>query len=188
MSPVPEGTRSRVPMGLLVKLAAAAGTGALAIAGIMGDWYEGTGPTVVRGGVTYHKVYIDPVGIPTVCRGITGPQVIRNKLYSAAECHELEQQHLAIAESVAKRRIKVWAQLNEWQQAALIDWFYNLGETPATINSTLVAKFNAGDIDGGCRELDRWVKGRVKGQLVSLPGLVARRGTGAELCGKWGRS
>ena len=168
------------------RLIGAAGAGALAIAAIMGDWYEGTGPTVKKDGVLYHRVYIDPVGVPTVCRGVTGPQVIKGKLYSAAECHKLEMEHLAIAEAAARRRIKPYDDLNEWQQAALIDWFYNLGEQK-TLGTTLLSKFNAGDIDGGCLELDRWVKGRVKGQLVSLPGLVDRRGTTTELCSKWGR-
>ena len=72
-------------------------------------------------------------------------------------------------------------------QAALIDWLYNLGENPATVNSTLRAKFNRGDIDGGCRELTKWVKGRVNGQLVTLNGLLDRRETTQELCLSWGR-
>lgn len=68
----------------------------------------------------------------------------------------------------------------------MIDWFYNLGATPATTQSTLVAKFARGDIEGGCRELSRWVKSRVRGELVALDGLMDRRGAEAELCLDWG--
>jgi lysozyme len=168
------------------KLIAAAGTGAIAIAGILGHWYEGNGPTVVRQGVTYHRVYLDTGGVPTVCRGVTGPEVIRDKLYSAAECRALETKHLKAAGAAAKRLIAPWPQLNEWQQGALIDFVYNLG-AGALEGSTLRKKFNAGDIDGGCRELARWVKSRVKGELITLAGLVDRRGTEQELCEAWGR-
>lgn len=47
---------------------------------------------------------------------------------------------------------------------------YNIG-TSAFCSSTLVKKLNAGDYDGACAEIKRWVY--VKGQVV--PGLVNRR-------------
>ena len=168
------------------RLILAGGAGALAIAGVLRDWYEGDGPTVVRDGITYHRVYKDTGGVPTVCRGVTGAEVVPGKLYSRAECEVLERKHLAIAEAAARRYINNFDRLNKWQQAALIDWFYNLGANEKTLNSTLRAKFNRGDIAGGCEELSRWVSGRVKGQLVQLPGLVDRRGTTEELCLNWG--
>lgn len=168
------------------RLIAAGGAGALAIAAVLQQWYEGDGPTVVRAGVTYHRVYKDTGGVDTVCRGVTGAEVIPGKLYTRAECEVLERKHLAIAEAAARRYIKNFDQLNKWQQAALIDWFYNLGASEKTLGSTLRAKFNAGDVAGGCDELSKWVNGRVKGQLVALPGLVDRRGTTEDLCLHWG--
>mgnify|MGYP001035097824 CR=1 FL=1 len=170
---------------LRARLLAAAAGGAIGIAGVLQQWYEGDGPTVVRGGVIYHQVYKDTGGLNTVCRGVTGAEVIPGKLYTRAECEVLERKHLQIAEAAARRYIKNFDQLNKWQQAALIDWFYNLGANEKTIGSTLRAKFNAGDIVGGCDELSRWVNGRVKGQLVALPGLVDRRGATEELCLDW---
>lgn len=165
------------------RLLAAAAGGAIGIAAVLGDWYEGTGPTVRQpDGTVLHKPYLDPVGIRTVCRGITGKDVIRDKLYTAAECGALERKHLEIAEAAARRHIQGYDQLSKWARAALIDWFYNLGENDATIASTLVAKFNRGDVDGGCRQLTQWVKGRVNGQLMTLAGLVDRRGAETELC------
>lgn len=170
------------------RLIVAGGAGALAIAGVLQDWYEGRGPTIKQAGGTVLSVpYKDTGGIWTVCRGVTGPEVIPSRRYTAAECGALERKHLAIAEIAARRYIVGFDQLNMWQQAALIDWFYNLGANDATLNSTLRRKFNAGDIEGGCNELARWVNGRVKGQLVKLPGLVDRRGAEAELCLNWGR-
>ncbi|BEP34350.1 lysozyme RrrD [Variovorax sp. V59] len=169
------------------RLIVAGTAGTLAIAAVLRDWYEGTGPTIKdkAGEVVYFIPYKDPVGIWTVCHGVTGPSVIPAKRYTAAECQVLDAEHLAKAEAAARRYIKNFDQFNQWQQAALIDWFYNLGVNEKTINSTLRAKFNRGDIAGGCDELSRWVNGRVKGQLVALPGLVDRRGTTEELCLDW---
>lgn len=167
------------------KLILAGGAGVLAVAGVLGDWFEGTGPTVQKGGQTYYRVYIDPVGVPTVCNGITGPEVIKGKLYSQTECDALQEKHLAIAEASVKRLIGGYDAMTIWQKAALIDFTYNLGET-ALASSTMRTRFNAGDTMGGCRELMKWVKGRVSGQLVTMQGLVNRREVERELCAEWG--
>ncbi|MDQ8046834.1 MAG: lysozyme [Patulibacter sp.] len=161
--------------------------GALAIAGVLRNWYEGTGPTEkTAAGATVFVPYKDTGGIWTVCHGVTGAEVVPGKRYTEAECADLDGKHLAIAEAAARRYINSFDRLNKWQQAALIDWFYNLGVNDATLNSTLRRKFNRGDIVGGCDELSKWVNGRVKGQLVKLPGLVDRRATTEELCLNWG--
>ncbi|RST54095.1 lysozyme [Variovorax sp. DXTD-1] len=169
------------------RLLVAGASGTLAIAAVLQAWYEGEGPTVRQpSGEVLSVPYRDTGGIWTVCRGVTGPEVIPTKRYTAGECRAMEAKHLAIAEAAARRYIRNFDQLNKWQQAALIDWFYNLGANEQTLGSTLRAKFNRGDIEGGCDELSRWVKGRVRGELVTLNGLVDRRGTGEELCLHWG--
>lgn len=171
------------------RLLAVAGCGALAIAGVLGSHYEGTGPTQrLANGERVYLPYRDPVGIWTVCRGVTGPDVVAARQYTEAQCASMERHHYIQAEAAARRLFPDYAKYNEWQQAALIDWLYNVGAGPAATNSTLRRKFNAGDVDGGCRELVRWVNGRVKGQLVKLPGLVDRRGATEEICLKWGRA
>lgn len=171
------------------RLLAVAGGGALVIAGVLGSYYEGTGPTQrTASGALIYLSYRDTGGIWTVCHGVTGPMVGPLSRYTEAECAGMERKHYASAERAARRLFTDYDRYNEWQQAALIDWLYNLGEGPATVNSTLRRKFNAGDVDGGCRELVKWVNGRVKGQLVRLPGLVDRREATAELCLKWGRA
>lgn len=166
---------------------AGASVSALDVAGVLGDHFEGTGPTVKKDGVLYYRPYIDPVGILTVCRGVTGKGVTPGRLYSGAECTALENERRVVAEDAVKRNISRYATFNPWIKGGLIDFFYNNGEKPATVNSTLVRKFNRGDIDGGCRELVRWVKGRVNGELVTLSGLVTRREVTQELCLHWGR-
>lgn len=171
------------------RLIAVAGTGAIAIAGVLGKWYEGTGPTQKQAnGTVLYIPYRDTGNIWTVCRGVTGSAVIPSKRYTEAECVAMERVHYAAAERAARRLFPFYAGYNEWQQAALLDWLYNVGENSATVNSTLRRKLNAGDVDGGCQELVKWVNGRVKGKLTRLPGLVDRRDATQEICLKWGRT
>lgn len=54
---------------------------------------------------------------------------------------------------------------------------YNIGSS-AFCSSTLVKKLNAGDYEGACAEIKRWVY--VKGQIV--PGLVNRREKEYRMC------
>lgn len=158
------------------RLAAAglAGATALGLAGVMGDYYEGA----------RYVPYLDPVGIPTVCRGITGPAVVWGKYYTEDECHTLEQKALQVAEKGVMRQIPNYHALNRWQQAALIDFTYNAGEQNLA-TSTMRKDFNAGNYKAGCVELTKWVKSRKNGQLVTLPGLVTRRNDEEDLCLNW---
>jgi lysozyme len=154
------------------RLKQAGAAGAIAVAGVLATWNEGSKSAVYR----------DPVGIPTVCAGITGPDVIPGKRYTPAECDALLAKHLALADAGVKRVIHV--PLNEWQRAALIDFTFNAGEGKLA-GSTMARKFNAGDYVGGCKQLYLWVSGTVKGRLVKLKGLVNRRAEEADLCLNW---
>ena len=174
--------------GLRKKLLTMGGAGALAIAAALGAYFEGTGPTQkdLKTGELFYVPYKDTGGVWTVCRGVTGVDVLPSRRYSEAECAVLESKHYLSAEKAARKLFPAYPTYNEWQQAALLDWLYNLGVNDATINSTLRAKFNRGDIDGGCDELVRWVNGRVKGKLTRLQGLVNRREATQEICKDWG--
>lgn len=160
-----------IPESLKRKLIAAASAGALAIAGVLVTHFE---PGKVRG-----RPYIDPVGVLTVCDGHTGPDIDPKRIYTDAECDVWRDADLAIADAAVRRLITV--PLNDWQRAALIDFTYNLGAGNLA-NSTMRRKFNSGDYLGACAELERWVKGRVGGVLVTLPGLVTRREVGKWVC------
>lgn len=151
---------------------AAAGASVLMLAGVLVEWHE------PAPGAAYFKPYRDTGGIWTVCDGHTG-NVDPNRTYTQAECDAFRTLDLEVAQAGVRRQIKV--ELNPWQEAALVDFVFNLGE-PALASSTMKAKFNTLDYVGGCTELAKWVKGRVRGQLVTLPGLVTRRANEEELC------
>ena len=158
------------------KLLAAGAAGAVAVAGVLVVQHEGTRYTPYR----------DPVGVLTVCEGITGPDVIPGKRYTPDECAALRSKHLARAEAGVRQHIRTYDSLNVWQQAALIDFTYNVG-VDALRRSTLARHFNAGRVNDGCRQLARWVHGTQAGKLVKLPGLVTRRGEEMEMCLEWGQ-
>lgn len=153
------------------KLLAAGSAGAIAIAGVLVAHFE---PGKVRG-----KPYIDPVGVLTVCDGHTGPDIDPKRVYTDAECDAWRDADLAEADAAVRRLITV--PLNDWQRAALIDFTYNLGAGNLA-SSTMRRMFNARDYVGGCAELNRWVKGRQHGVLVTLPGLVTRREANTWVC------
>ena len=43
---------------------------------------------------TKYNVYMDIAGVPTVCEGITGPDVIKGKTYTRSECDALLTKHI----------------------------------------------------------------------------------------------
>ncbi len=155
-----------------LRAAAAGGASVLALTGILMSNQE-------SGGRVYHIPYRDPVGILTVCDGITGPDVIPGKYYSDNECTALREKHIKIAADAVHRTIHV--PLNTWQQVALNDFTANVGAGNLA-KSSMAREFNAGNYTGGCNALVAWVKARVKGGYVVLPGLVTRRGIEQDLC------
>lgn len=64
--------------------------------------------------------------------------------------------------------------LNNNQIAACISFAFNEGIT-AFLNSTLLKKLQAGDMDGAVAEFAKWNKAHVGGQLVVVDGLTNRR-------------
>ena len=67
--------------------------------------------------------------------------------------------------------------LSDNEYSSFVSLAYNIG-TSAFCSSTLVKKLNAGDYEGACAEIKRWVY--VKGQVV--PGLVNRREKEYRMC------
>lgn len=160
------------------RLVKAAAGGAIAVAGVLQSWYESGDRQILT-------AYLDPAGILTVCDGVTGSDVIRGKTYTPDECAALKKKHSAIAEAGVKRQINAYDKLNVWQQAALIDFTYNVGEGKLQ-GSTMRRYFNSGQTVAGCNELVKWNKTTQAGKLVPLPGLTDRRGTEMDLCLNWG--
>ena len=148
----------------------------------IGAYYESSGRHI-------GTPYVDKVGKGqplTVCNGVTGPQVVAGRYYTKTDCMRLELPMYLAAEAAATRMFRHWGTYNVWVQASLIDMIYNLGEANVA-GSTMRALANAGDLDGACAQMPKWVRGTVNGKSAVLAGLVDRRGTTSELCSSWGR-
>lgn len=118
--------------------------------------------------------YIDPVGLKTWCVGHLGMKgEAVKKQYTDEECMAIFasdwEKHLNQLDSVVKTPYK-----SEWQRQALNDFTFNNGIGNVK-SSTLLKLLNQGKHEQACQQLTRWVKGRVKGVLVTLRGLVTRR-------------
>ena len=129
-------------------------------------------------GVEY-RPYMDIAGIPTVCSGITGPDVIWGKVYTKSECRKLLEKHIAIHGKHVENAVSY--PINANTRAALISFSYNVGGR-AMRNSTAVRLINQGKIEQGCRALGMWNKAKVNGKIVVVKGLVNRRNEEIKLC------
>ena len=150
------------------KLIAAAGGGAMLIATVFLGGKDG-----VEGRV--YDPYKDVAGVWTVCDGHTGTDIIKGKKYTDRECDRLLWNDLQSVKKTVDSLVKV--PLNEYQRAALYSFTYNVG-FGAFSKSTLLKKLNAGDQDGACEELRRWVyAGGMK-----FRGLMNRRDMERSMC------
>lgn len=119
--------------------------------------------------------YLDPVGVPTLCAGIT-PGVKLGDTATPAECNAREA--AAMGAVVKQLGVCIKRPLSDSQWAALTSWAYNVG-TGAACASTLVRLVNAGAAPASwCPQLRRWVY--AGGQVYN--GLVRRRAAEYALC------
>ena len=119
--------------------------------------------------------YLDPVGIPTICDGVT-PGVKLGDTATHDECDAALTEHLVRTLNGLSFCIQPDLPAHEW--AALTSWAYNVG-TGAACRSTLVRMINTGAAAADyCKQLYRWVYagGRV------LSGLERRRAAEYSLC------
>ena len=125
--------------------------------------------------------YYDPPGILTVCKGHTGPDVVKGKKYSLAECDQFMTDDMRKAVAIVDQCVPG---LPVEALAAFGDAVFNLGPTITcnTQKSTAARKLKAKDIAGACNELPKWDKARVAGVMVALPGLTSRREKERALC------
>ena len=147
------------------KILAAAGAGVIGLSVAMITHFEGV----------KHEPYYDVVGVLTVCVGHTGSDIIKNKTYTQRECDALLEKDLTIVANAVNPLIKV--NIPDYTRAALYSFTYNVG-TGAFSRSTLLKKLNAGDRDGACNELLRWVYAGGK----QWKGLMTRREIEEAVC------
>lgn len=139
--------------------------GSLGIAGVAVNHFEGN--RVVA--------YLDPVGVPTVCAGVT-QGVNLGDSYTAAECSEKTKQ--ALLQHLVGIEQCIHGYLTPTQWAAVTSWAYNIG-VAAACSSTLVRLINDGaPATEWCEQLPRWVYAHGR----KLPGLVSRRASEREMC------
>lgn len=147
-----------LPDKLRLNLLAVSVGGAVMMTPVSIKWFEGI----------HHTPYYDVAGVLTVCWGHTGPDIIRGKYYSTAECEVLLDKDLKPVFAVIDRYVKV--PLDEYQKTALATFIYNVG-TGAFTHSTLLKKLNRGDFFGASDEMRRWVFADGK----KWQGLISRR-------------
>jgi lysozyme len=125
--------------------------------------------------------YRDPPGILTVCRGHTGPDVIKGKTYSMAECDKYMSDDMRKAIAIVDNCVPG---LPVNVLAAFGDAVFNMGPTIACDqkNSTAARYLASGKVLEGCGQLPRWNKAKIVGVMVPLPGLTTRRGVEYEVC------
>ena len=151
-------------MNLRHKIAIGAVTGVLGMTGALVSWFEGRSLVA----------YLDPVGIPTLCEGITQGVKLGDRA-TPEQCDQLLQRELRIALNAVDRQVHV--PMPDTRRAALGSFVYNVGEGQFS-RSTLLRLLNAGDVRGACAQLSRWVYAGGK----QLGGLVNRRAAERELC------
>lgn len=131
-------------------------------------------PLVMRYEGTVPKTYRDPIGIITACTGHTGPELRMGQTFTRQQC---EAMLFADLEKHASALACIHQPLTDGQTAAFLSFAFNVGEGKFC-GSTLVRKANAGDMQGACAELSRWVNAGGK----PLPGLVKRRAAERAMC------
>lgn len=124
--------------------------------------------------------YYDPPGILTVCYGST-TNVVKGKVYSLEECRARLDADMTKAID-AVERCAPGLPVNAL--AAFADAVYNLGpKIVCSLSSSTAARLlKAGDWVAACKQLPRWNKATVAGQLIELPGLTKRRNLEMEVC------
>lgn len=122
-----------------------------------------------------YQPYLDIVGVPTVCDGITGPDVVPGKIYTDADCNRLTIKNLEKHGSQLLDCVSV--RVTQGMYEALASWAYNVG-AGAACKSTALRLINAGNYAAGCRDLMRW--NRAGGKVVR--GLTLRRERESQKC------
>lgn len=117
----------------------------------------------------HQEVYLDPVGLPTVCVGRMDKKLKLGQSFTLDECMEMFAEDWKKHQRQLDSVVKV-PYASEWQKEALTDFTFNVGIGNVR-SSTLIKLLNQNKHVEACRQLTRWVKAGGK----TLRGLVTRR-------------
>lgn len=143
---------------------AASGASGLLIAGALAAHFEGQ----------RLNAYRDAGGVWTICQGHTAG-VKPGDVATPEICARLKAEDTRAADQGVSRCIH--RPMTNAQRGAFIDFVFNEGEG-RFCRSTIVRRFNAGDVKGACAALLWYTKADRK----TLPGLVKRRREEYGLC------
>jgi lysozyme len=132
-------------------------------------------PLIMRWEGARYTAYLDPIGIPTVCYGHTGPDVEMGRKYSRSECEAMLQEDMLEANAIVHRC--VGRDMPAGVAAALTSLTFNVGPV-AVCKGTIGKRAREGNWPATCAELDRWkyAGGRV------YRGLELRRADERRIC------
>ena len=116
------------------------------------------------------KPYLCPAGVPTIGYGHTGKDVTLDMAPISEPVAEAMMRQDAEVFMRAAGNLSPVLWFDEVKHAAIADFCFNLGSSRYKA-STLKRRVDAGDWEGACDELAKWVWGGGR----KLPGLVARR-------------
>lgn len=111
----------------------------------------------------------------TVCKGITGPEVIPGKRYSLAECNDIETRF--VMRMAARMEPCLREPLTVYEWVAWGDFTYNLGEGK-WCGSTALKLLNQGNHRAACDQIPRWKYTDGKDCTIAAnkcPGVIKRR-------------
>lgn len=97
--------------------------------------------------------YYDQAGVLTVCKGITGPDVVKGKWYSREACRALEERFIARMNAKIGGCIGAGLLPGEWK--AWGHFTYNVGTT-AFCNSTAARYLREGKYHQACLQMGKW--------------------------------
>ena len=153
------------------------GSLAMAMVASMTAYFESSGKVIT-------KAYLDPVGIPTICDGITKGVYIGMEV-TPEWCRLAKEKEIT---NHSRPLQEVPYDLKVREKVAFTDLAFNIGENGLS-TSTSMRRLKAGDVLGACDAILMWKAARIKGIKVDCskqgsgcPGIWVRRNVERDLC------
>ncbi len=130
---------------------------------------------------TRHVAYQDfAKKVWTICQGHTGPEVHAGMVATDAQCSAFLREDLTAKARAVLACTPILAE-HPGPLKAATDFAFNAGQG-AYCGSTMARDFANDNIPAGCDAFLAWSKATVNGQLVVVPGLLARRQADRAMC------